>query len=203
MGFASSSVSLIRYRVRGEIEGSFWDAVDEGIRKGAFREIETTSDEIGMGWTSMEDFTDHVFKGASYVRGNYVALSLRIDAVRVPPRVLEIHLKKEAGKMAEQAGGRRLSAAERRDLKERLKESLRKQVFPSIQVYDLIWDTVNATVYFGSQSPRAQERVEQHFKKCFGLTLVPLIAFIRAEEMLDGKTEAQRLETLKPSIMMP
>ncbi len=202
MGFAASAVSIIRYRVRGEIEGSFWDAVDEGIRKGAFREIETASDEIGTGWASIEDFTDTTFR-SSYVRGNYVAVSLRVDSVRVPPRVLEIQFKKEARKIIEQTGAHRLSAAQSRDLKEHLKESLKKQVFPSIQVYDLIWDTARAVVYFGSHSPKARERVEQHFKKCFALTLVPLISFIRAEEMLAGNREKQRLESLKPSIMAP
>ena len=127
--------------------------MDHGITNGAFREIETASDEIGMGWTSMEDFTDTAFR-SSYVRGNYVAVSLRVDSARVPPRVLEIQLKKEARKILEQTGAHRLSAAQSRDLKDHLKESLKKQVFPSIQVYDLIWDTAKAIVYFGSHSPR-------------------------------------------------
>ncbi len=35
MGFASRSVSLMRYRVKGEMEGSFWDAVDSGIQNEA------------------------------------------------------------------------------------------------------------------------------------------------------------------------
>ncbi len=202
MGFISSSVSIIRYRVRGEIEGSFWDAVDNGVRNGAFREFESASDQIGIGWTSIDDFTDTAFR-SSYVRSNYVAVSLRVDTARVPPRVLEIQLKKEARKILEQTGAHRLSAAQNRDLKNHLKETLKKQVFPSIQVYDLVWDTTNAVAYFGSHSPKARERVEQHFKKSFGLTLVPLISFIRAEEILAGQPEKHRLESLRPCIMAP
>ena len=68
MGFTSRSASLLRYRVKGEIEGNFWEALDEGVKKGAFRFTETPGDEIGMGWTSLEDFTDNEFSGASYVR---------------------------------------------------------------------------------------------------------------------------------------
>ena len=202
MGFIASSVSIIRYRVRGEIEGSFWDVVDLGITNGAFREIETASDEIGIGWTSIDDFTDTTFR-SSYVRGNYVAVSLRVDSARIPPRVLEIELKKEARKILEQTGAHRLSATQNRDLKDHLKESLKKRVFPSIQVYDLIWDTAKSIAFFGSHSPKARERVEQHFKKCFGLTLVPLIPFIRAEEILAENPEKQRLESLRPAIMAP
>jgi DNA recombination-dependent growth factor C len=203
MGFASRSVSMMRYRVRGDIEGSFWEAVDAGIKRGAFTEIQSAGDEVGMGWASIDDFTDSQFTGASYLRGNYAALSLRIDTVRVPPRILEIQLKKESRKKLEESGQRRLSSAQRRELKEQLKESLKRQVFPSIQIYDLIWDTARAVVYFGSHAVKARERMEAHFKKCFGLTLVPLLPYIRGEEILEGKPEGLVLEELKPCIMAP
>ncbi len=203
MGFASRSVSIMRYRVRGAIEGSFWEAVDAGIKSGAFAEVQTAGDEVGMGWASIDDFTDSQFTGASYVRGNYVALSLRIDTVRVPPRILEIQLKKESRKKLEETGQRRLSSAQRRELKEQLKESLKRQVFPSIQIYDIVWDTARAVIYFGSHAVKARERMEAHFKKCFGLTLVPLLPYIRGEELLEGKPETRLLEELKPCIMAP
>ncbi len=202
-GFASRSVSIMRYRVRGEIEGSFWEAVDAGIKRGAFKEIQTSGDIAGMGWASIDDFTDSQFTEASYLRGNSVALSLRIDTVRVPPRIIEIQLKKESRKKLEESGQRRLSSAQRRELKECLKESLRRQVFPSIRIHGLIWNTSRALVYFGSHSFMAREIVEAHFKKCFGLTLVPLLAYIRAEEMLDGKPERHLLENIEPCVMAP
>jgi DNA recombination-dependent growth factor C len=203
MGFASRSVSMMRYRVRGEIEGSFWDAVDEGVRKGAFREIDSPGDELGMGWVSIEDFTDIGFGGASYVRGNYIALSLRVDTVRVPPRILEIHVKQETRKVLDQSGRQRLSSAQRREIKERVKESLKKQAFPSIQVFDMIWDTSKAVLYLGSHAVKPRERFEDHFKKSFGLTLIPLLAYVRAEELLEGRLEKQILEKLKPCSMAP
>ncbi|MBI4962860.1 MAG: recombination-associated protein RdgC [Desulfomonile tiedjei] len=203
MGLLSRSVSIMRYRVRGELAGSFWDSVDEGVRKGAFREIDTTGDEVGMGWVAMEDFAANDFKGASYLRGNYVALSLRIDTVRVPPRILEIQVRKESAKLLEESGRQRLSSAQRRELKERVKETLKRQVFPSIQVFDLIWDTSKSVAYFGSHSVKARDRMEGHFKKCFGLTLVPLIPYIRATELLTEKSQQLVLEQLKPCSMAP
>lgn len=202
MGFLSRSVSMMRYRVKGEIEGSFWDSIDEGVRKGAFRQVDLPGDEVGMGWTAIEDFTDIDLKGASYVRTNYVALSLRIDTARVPARILEIHFKTEARKHMEETGRQRLSSGQRRELKERLKEVLKQQMFPSIQVHDMIWDTSKGVVYFASHSVKARERFEDHFKKCFGLTLVPLLAYIRAEEILESSIDKQRLEKLKPCTMV-
>ncbi|MBM3300796.1 MAG: hypothetical protein FJY85_12680, partial [Deltaproteobacteria bacterium] len=107
MGFTGRSVSFVRYRVRGEIEGSFWDSVDEGIRRYAFRQVEGPRDLVGLGWTSMTDFTDNAFQGASYVYGRYVALSLRVDTARVPPKTLETLLKQQIRKKLEETGQER------------------------------------------------------------------------------------------------
>jgi DNA recombination-dependent growth factor C len=203
MGFSARSVSMVRYRIRGEIQGSFWEAVDEGIRRYAFREVEGPGDQVGMGWTSIDDFTDNEFQGASYVRGSYVALSLRVDTARVPPRILEIHYKQEAVKMLEQTGQQRLSSGQRRELKEQLKESLKRKMLPAIQVFDLVWDTARAVVYFGSLGVKARERVEELFKKSFGLTLIPLIPYLRAEEILADASERGVLEKLTPSSLAP
>lgn len=203
MGFLSRSVSIMRYGVRGKIEGSFWDVVDDGIMKKAFREIDTSGEEVGLGWVSIDDFTDNQFKGTSYLRGNYVALALRVDTVKVPPRILEINLKKESKKLLEESGTQRLSSSQRRELKDRLKEKLKSQVFPSIQVFDLIWDTAKSVAYFGSHSIKARERVEYQFKKTFELTLIPLIPYLRAEELLSEKSDRLILEKLKPSSMVP
>ncbi|MBI5569892.1 MAG: recombination-associated protein RdgC [Desulfomonile tiedjei] len=203
MGFLSRSVSIMRLRVKGEIEGSFWDAVDAGIRKGAYREIDTPGVEVGMGWASIEDFTDYEFTSASYLRAHYVALSLRVDTARVPPRILEIELKKESQKLLAESGQRKLSSAQRRQLKDNIKESLKRRMFPSIQVYDLVWDTSKHVAYFGSLSGKVLERVTDHFKKCFGLTLIPIIPYLRAEELLEETNSRAGLENLKPSSMVP
>ncbi|MFH1116022.1 MAG: recombination-associated protein RdgC [Pseudomonadota bacterium] len=203
MGFASRSVSIMRYRVKGEVEGSFWDVIDEGVKRHAFREIVGPGDEVGMGWVASEDFTDSEFQGASYMFGSYVALSLRVDTARVPSKILEMHLKQETKKLLEESGRQRLSSGQRRELKDNLREALKSRVFPSIQVFDVMWDTSRSVVYFGSLSIKARERVEDHFKKSFGLTLIPLIPYMRAEEILSDAAAKAALEKLSPSSMAP
>lgn len=201
MGLASRSVSIFRYRVRGEVEGPFWETVDEGVKGNSFRETQSSGEIVAMGWTSMNDFTDTRFERTPYVVGNYVALSFRIDTVRIAPRILEMHVKAEARNLLEQTGQKRLNAAQSRDLKDSVKERLTRQAFPSIQVYDLMWDTATGTLYLGTHSPRARERVEEYFKKSFGPTLVPLIPYIRAEEVLEGKSDRWMLDDLRPASM--
>lgn len=202
MGFLSRSVSLMRYRVRGDVEGSFWDSVHEGISKGIFREGEVSGDDLSLGWVSMEDFTDTRFAGSSYLRGNYVALALRVDTLRVPPRIVELHLKKESKKLLETTGQSRLSSSQFRELRERIRDTLRKQILPSVQVFDLVWDTSRGMVYFGSHSPKARDRAETHFKKCFGLTLLPLIPYLCAEELVADEDQKRVLEQLRPSSLV-
>jgi DNA recombination-dependent growth factor C len=202
MGFMSRSVSMMRYRVKGTIEGNFWQSVEDGIQKGVFKDIGDTG-ELSLGWTSFEDFTDTEFSRSSYVRSTYIALGFRIDTIRVPPRILEIHLKKQIQSVLKTSGRTRLSSTERRELKERVKESLLKQILPSIQVIDVIWDTAKSTIYLGTLSAKTRERFEEHFKRCFGLSILPIIPFIRAEELLQTRGKAGILETVKSASMVP
>lgn len=203
MGFSSRSVSMMRYRVKGEIEGSFWDTIDNGLRKNSFRPRKESGDEVGMGWVSIDDFTDTEFAGASYVRGNYIALSLRIDTVRVSSRTMEMELKTETKRVLETTGRQRLSSAQRRELKETIKEKLKAKMVPTIQVFDLVWNTAEKTVLFCNLSVKGRERIKDHFKKSFGLTLIPLIPYLRAEELLESATDRQALEKLTPCFMVP
>jgi DNA recombination-dependent growth factor C len=193
----------MRYRIQGIIEGSFWEYVDTGIRVGAFRAKEGPGDEIGSGWVSMQDFSDSEFQGASYVLGNYIALSYRMDVVRIPARVIEMHFKRESKKLLQETGRQRLSSAQGRNLKETIKETLKAQSFPSIQVVELVWDTPKEIVYMATLSPRLRERVEDHFKKSFGLTLLPMIPYVRAEQLLMNEKDRLNLAQLKPSSFVP
>lgn len=203
MGFFSRSTSMMRYKTKGDVSGSFWEAVDSGVKSGSFREIDSPGETIGSGWTSIEDFSEYDFSGASYLYGNYVALSLRVDTVRIPPRILEIQLKKETRKLLKETGQRRLSSNQRKELKETVKETLKKQVLPSIQVFDFVWDTSRSLVYFTSHSIKARERFEDHFKKNFGLSLIPLIAYLKAEEILTNSIDKVELEKMKACDFTP
>lgn len=203
MGFASRSVSMMRYRVKGSIEGSFWDSIHEGIKRGAYRSTDQPGELLGFGWTSIDDFDNYTFDGASYVRSNYVALSFRIDVVHIPPRILETEVKKERRKLQERTGRTRISANQIREMKDALKESLKSKVFPSIQVFDFVWDTAASVAYVAALSPRARERVEDHFKKSFGLSLIPLLPYIRSMDLLSSENDRLKLEQLRSCVMAP
>jgi len=199
MGFLSRSTTFMRCRIQGTVQGSFWDSVDQGIRSGAFRTREGAGEEIGSGWVSLHDFSDSEFQGASYVMGNYIALSYRVDAVRIPAKVIEMHFKTESKKILQETGRQRLSSSQGRALKDRIKESLKAQSFPSIQLVDLVWDAPKEIVYVATLSPRLRERVEDHFKRSFGMAIVPMIPYTRAEYLLAAENDRVSLSNIKPS----
>lgn len=201
MGFHSRSVSLTRYRIKGRIDGHFWEAVDDGLKRGAFREIETTGDVVAEGWTSIDDFADATLESAAYVRGEYAAWAFRQDTARVPAKILDMQFRKESRKILEQSQRRRLSRAQAGELKEQLKEQLRKQVLPSIQTVDIVWNTNDGVVYVCTHAIKARERIEELFKKSFGLTIIPLIPYLRAQEILQDSDKQKLLESLIPCSM--
>jgi hypothetical protein len=203
MGFMSRSCSIVRYRVHGEIEGPFWDAVDEGVRKGTFRDVDSDGDIVGMGWTSMEDFTDTSFEAASYARGSYVALAFRVDTVRIPAKMVEARFKIESRAILKESGRKRLTSSQGRELKEKIKADLRKQGLPSIQVSDLVWNVADHVLYFCNLGLRTRERMEDHFRACFGLGLRPLVPFLRAVEMMKDEAGVALLDGIQPCIMAP
>jgi hypothetical protein len=67
----------------------------------------------------------------------------------------------------------------------------------------VIWDTAKSTIYLGTLSAKTRERFEEHFKRCFGLSILPIIPFIRAEELLQTRGKAGILETVKSASMVP
>ena len=198
MGFNTRTASITRYRVDGTIEGSFWDAVDSGVHAGAFKDG-TNGDRRGFGWVSSQDFTDTSFAGTSYVHDDLIALSLRIDTVKVPGRLIELKLRERTKEVLEVTGQRRLSVAQRRELKDQIKEALSSQALLNIQVHDLVWNTGESVVYLASLSQQVREDVQSHFKTCFGIKIVPLIPYSRAVEMMPA-ADRHRLEALSPTM---
>jgi DNA recombination-dependent growth factor C len=190
---------LTRYRVNGEIDRAFNLAVEAGIQAHAFKQIDSPDvDIVGFGWVSQGDFSDTSFDNAMMLMPAIVALSLRIDTVRIPSRTLELALKEATENVLRETGQSRLSSAQRRELKERVRETLRKKTLPTIQVHDIVWDVTNRVLYLTSISRNVMNHVESLFKKSFpGLTLTPLIPYIRAEETLADEM-LERLQDLKP-----
>ena len=87
MGILSPKASITRYHVEGKINTSLMEAVYSGLCKNIIKEIDNQTEEIALGWTSLESPYKPDFEGSSFVLGTYFIFALRIDKKSIPSAV--------------------------------------------------------------------------------------------------------------------
>jgi recombination associated protein RdgC len=180
MGILSSSTSVTRYRVEGRLENPIIDKICEGLNKGIITDIDNQPSEQTVGWTSFKSPFAPDFEGSNFLVGTYVVFSLRIDKKSIPPKLLQKHLAAESAQ--------RLKAQERDFLSNEEKNALKDQIIlrlnqkmPAVpSVYDVVWQYEPGHLWFFSNLKSANEHLETHFLKNFGLHLIRLIPYTLA-----------------------
>ena len=200
MGLLSSTVSITRYRVEGKIDQSVTETIAEGLKKNALSEIEDETSEMVVGWTSFENPYQPDFQRSSFVIGPYFVFSMRIDKKKIPTQIIKKHCAIEAAKRLTESGHDFLSRNEKKQIKEQVIDTLMLRMPSTPNVFDLIWDYENASVWFFSTQKAANEELETLFSKSFKLTLIRLFPYTLAE-LEAGLSHQERdiLSQLSPS----
>jgi DNA recombination-dependent growth factor C len=185
MGLLSSSVSITRYRVEGQIEKPVAEAVAKGLKKNRIVEIDQDISEKSIGWTSIDKpfFAD--FEGSSFAFGNLFVFSLRVDRKSIPAKMLKKYLTIETSKRLEKTRRSFLSKDEKKALKEKVTTDLAKRIPSTPNVYDLIWNYESRDVYFFSSLRSSNEELESLFKRSFDLSLIRVFPFTAAHLLSD------------------
>ena len=132
-----------------------------------FRTIENAaSEEVAVGWVTAADPTGDSFAPEDLDAGAAVWLRFRIDKKVLPRKWLLVHRA-----AAEKSRGRRLSARERRELKDDLAEKLLPRVLPAIQLIDALLYTERKVAVLLATSKGARESFGKLFFESFGLPL--------------------------------
>ena len=94
MGILSNTTSLCRYTVAGKApQGDMGLWAGERLAANAFRSIEETTDELSVGWVTLDDFTSRDFgEPGVFRRDRYFTFTLRSDRRKVPAILLRAHL---------------------------------------------------------------------------------------------------------------
>lgn len=141
----------------------------EALSKERFRTIENAaSEETSAGWVTPDDPSGDSFDGESMDVGHACWLRIRIDKKALPRPWVQIHRA-----AAERAAGRKLSAAEVRDLKADLMETLLPRVLPSVSQVDVLVAPRAKKVVVMSTSASAVEAVGKAFFNSFAVPLEP------------------------------
>lgn len=155
------------YVWQGKLPDPRDDAFAEALAQRRFRTIESAaSEEVSVGWVTPADPTGDSFAKEDLDGGTGAWLRCRIDKKTLPTKWLWIHRA-----AAEKARGKRLSARERRELKDDLQEQLLPRVLPTIQLIDAILFHERRLVLLFATSKAARESFAKLFFETFAVPL--------------------------------
>lgn len=203
MGLLSSSVSITRYKVEGKLEKPVLETVANGLKKNAIQEIDDDVSEKAVGWTSFDKPFKPDFEGSSFVIGTNMVFSLRIDKKTIPQKIVQKHYNMEMAKKLAESGREYLSRNEKKLIKEHVINTLSLRIPATPNIYDLIWNYEESSLWFFSNLKAANEELETLFSKSFKQNLIRLFPYTTAD-LLAGLSDTDRdvLSKLSPTTFM-
>ncbi|MBM3972989.1 MAG: hypothetical protein FJ301_02670 [Planctomycetes bacterium] len=196
MAALKKSGSFVVFHWDGKLTDPQDQAFANALKNRRFRTIENAaSEEISSGWVTAGDPTGDSFDLEDLDGGAGTWLRFRIDKKKMPLKWLQIH--RDA---AEKARGKKLSARERRELKDDLMEKLLPRVLPTITLVDALLYHDRKTVQLFATSKTARETFGKLFFETFGTPLEranPLQSGLRAQIAPNLKQELERLEPIR------
>ena len=200
MSILSSSVSITRYKVEGKLKPPILESVANGLKKFTIFEIDEDISDKAIGWTSFHKPYQPDFYGSSFVYGNYLVFSLRIDKKNIPAKVLKKHFMIESARRLAKTGREYLSRNEKKALKDQIITTLSLRIPATPNVYDVIWSYEESSLCFLSNLKAANEELETLFTQSFDLTLIRLFHYTTADLMLQlSDAERDKLANLSPT----
>jgi recombination associated protein RdgC len=196
MGLLSSRISITRYKVSGQLDGSVHETVYHGLKQHAISKIEDDGSEALVGWTSFEHPYAPDFEGYSFVFGTHMVFALRIDKKSISPKLVRKHYALEVAKHLEETDRNFLSGNEKKTIKEHVIKTLGRRIPAIPNVYDLAWDYQKSSLWFFSNLKSANEVLETLFIKSFGLALIRLFPYTTAD-LVAGLSDGERDLLLK------
>jgi recombination associated protein RdgC len=200
MGLMSSSVSITRYKVDGQLPEPIIETVAAGLKTNTIVDIDNEAFENAVGWTSFDTPFKPNFEGSSFVIGPHFFFSLRIDKKNISSKVVNKLYTQEMAKKLAESRREYLSREEKKLLKDAVIHSLYMRIPATPNVYDIIWKYEDAELWFFSHQKAANEALETLFSKSFKLSLIRLFPYTAAT-LTAGLTGHQldNLSSLSPT----
>lgn len=200
MGLLSSRVSITRYKVEGKLSAPVIETVSGALKKNAIIEIDEDVSERSVGWTSFGNPFKPDFDGSSFSIGDHFIFSMRIDKKTISSKLIKKYCAIEMEKELSEKGQVYLSKNEKKLIKERVAKVLGLRIPATPNIYDLIWNYEESSLWFFSNLKSPNEELETLFLKSFKLTLIRLFPYTFGELMAGlSPTERDTLSQLSPT----
>jgi recombination associated protein RdgC len=200
MSLLSNSASITRYKVNGKIKPPVLETVANGLTNNTISEIDNQVSDMAVGWTSFEKPFQPDFGASIFVYGNYFVFSLRIDKKNIASKILKKQYTVEAAKRLADSGREYLSNSEKRMIKDHVMNALCLRIPATPNIYDLVWNYEDSSVWFFSNLKAANEELETLFSKSFDLSLIRIIPYTAAylsSELSDSQRD--ELQQISPT----
>jgi hypothetical protein len=194
MGLLSSTISLTRYRIDGEIKTPVIETIARGLRKNAIGDIDNDPSEKAVGWTSFNSPYHPEFKGSSFIIGPYFVFSLRIDKKNIPPKLINKHVAMATSRRLLETGRPYLSRDEKKEIKDHVIDTLSLRIPAVPSVYDILWSVETHRLCFFSNLKSANEEFETLFHNSFQLVPIRLFPYTIAD--LEAGLSSHQKDTL-------
>jgi len=181
MGLLSPTVSITRYLVKGKLDGSVTDTLIKSLKKKIILDIDKSSQERGVGWTSFESPYLPDFDNFPPVMGSYFIFSLRIDKKNIADKIIKKYFICEMKKKLLETGRDFLSNNEKKMLKDNIKNKLYLSIPATPNIYDVVWNYEKSALFFFSNLKNSNEEFETLFRKSFNLSLIRLFPYSIAD----------------------
>jgi hypothetical protein len=201
MSILSSSVSITRYQVLGQLADPLMDTLTRLLTQNAIVEIDDEDVDQSAGWTSFEDPFTPDFIGSAFVMGSQFIFSFRMDKKAIPSKVINKRFRQQITKLLKESGKEFLSRNEKKQIKEDVIRELSLRIPATPNVYDVLWNYEKSSIWFFTTQKSVSEAFEVFFTKSFKLNLVRRFPYTAAMESLTN-SEEDMLNKLTPSQIM-
>ena len=203
MGLIKGSLALTRYRVVEEPpEALTNEYVGERLIKNSFVDIEHAPQEASLGWVEFMDHLSTNFDPAAFSFGGFLAMTLRLDARKVPAKTV---MRYYAVREAEYVGkvGRKPNSVARRELKESVKAELLGRALLNTELMEVVWRYKENEIWLGAVGEKRRELFEELWGRTFGLSLQMLVPPTVALEILPKNMHKEFLDSKPINIWQP
>jgi hypothetical protein len=170
MGILAPSASICHFQISGALpDGTTPERIVEQLSSQGFKSIEQSSDELSIGWVTLNDPDCGVFSHPEVCRRDrHICFSLRQDRRRIPAALFKRQVAQFGEQFLESRPElKRVPKGEMEEIRERARALLMARTLPTPAIYDVDWDTERNIVRFSSLSQKMIETFLGMFHQTF------------------------------------